>query len=284
MGEGRKMLNTVELNRRMKEGLVNKSVLLKGAKPYNKAAVRKLDEDDAFEITGKYSIQFNNCISMTVSNEDIAADENFIDMAANGDLISEKDYILFNVCETEYCSYYGEDDKMTFIAEVGTYFAAISQYLPTKVEEYCEACEDNYDYCYALSTGQQYYPEGYEPEEDDDYASKYEWYQFEISQEQSDEIGAVCTVYTTLPANDDAAANGGYYTPHTVYNGDNGNLFNYERGNSKNSNGMSGSAIFGLIIMFVAVVGGAVAFMMKKSGGSADKKKPLINENEGTMA
>jgi len=528
--EGRKMLNTVELNRRMKEGLVNKSVLLKGAKPYNKAAVRKLDEDDAFEITGKYSIQFNNCISMTVSNEDIAEDENFIDMAANGDLISEKDYILFNVCETEYCSYYGEDDKMTFIAEVGTYFAAISQYLPTKVEEYCEACEDNYDYCYALSTGQQYYPEGYEPEEeeeeeadeddeddeeeseddedgdedrrmlakrptrklknnsnrkladnqvlkfvdcqmckdyecldfheqsvngyydedgeyveaelddamewlngfsecaetnaymddylmysglmcnaegtgleiglflddeclmytpklgfadimqdgdntyysmisdvveftftndgiecydpeivwynevdyyyeqmeaaengeeeeeeeeddgeepeaaewcqeliqedaavdvydcggyemeeeendgDDDYASKYEWYQFEISQEQSDEIGAVCTVYTTAPANDDAAANGGYYTPHTVYNGDNGNLFNYERGNSKNSNGMSGSAIFGLIIVFVAVVGGAAAFMMKKSGGSADKKKPLINENEGTMA
>merc|ERR1711865_400640 len=102
---------------------------------------------------------------------------------------------------------------------------------------------------------------------DDDYASKYEWYQFEISQEQSDEIGAVCTVYTTAPANDD-----------------NGNLFNYERGNSKNSNGMSGSAIFGLIIMFVAVVGGAAAFMMKKSGGSADKKKPLINENEGTMA
>merc|ERR1712238_538801 len=37
-----------------------------------------------------------------------------------------------------------------------------------KVEEYCEACEANYDYCYALSTGAQYYPEGYEEEEEEE--------------------------------------------------------------------------------------------------------------------
>jgi hypothetical protein len=83
-------------------------------------------------------------------------------------LISEKDYILFNVCDTNYCSYYSEEEKMTFIAEVGTYFAAISQYLPNKVAEYCEACEENYDYCYAMSTGAEYYPEGYEPEEEEE--------------------------------------------------------------------------------------------------------------------
>jgi len=166
--EGRKIVNTAELNRRMQDGSVNRSVLMQGAKPYNKAATRQLDEDEGFEITGKYSIQFNTCISMTVQNADLAADANFIEMAANGDLVSDRDYILFNVCETEYCSYYAEEDKMTFIAEVGTYFQAISQYLPTKVEEYCEACEDNYDYCYALSTGAQYYPEGYEEEEEEE--------------------------------------------------------------------------------------------------------------------
>jgi len=517
--ESRKVMNTHELNRRMKEGLVNKSVLLKGAKPYNEAAVRKLDEEDAFEITGKYSIQFNTCISMTVQNADLAEDGNLVEMAANGDLISEKDYILFNVCETEYCSYYGEDDKMTFIAEVGTYFEAISQYLPTKVQEYCEACEENYDYCYAMYTGQQYYPEGYEEEEeeedgdeegdededdrrlqkiktrklknnngrklannqvlkfvdcnmckdyecldfheksangyydedgeyveaelddamewlngfsycvetnaymddyvmysnlmcnaegngleigifldedclmytpklsfseimqdadttyynmisdvveftftndgiecydpeivwynevdyyyeqmenadnddeeeeeeddgeepeaaewcqelvqediavdiadcgnyeaeeedneDDDYADKYDWYQFELTADQSDEIGAVCTFYTTaFEANDDAVAGDGYsyYTPHTVYNDENGNLFNYERGSADESSGMSGGAIFGIIVLVVVVAGGAAAFFMKKSGDSGEKKKPLINENEGTMA
>jgi len=517
--EGR-TINTAELNRRMKEGMVNRDVLLKGAKPYNTAAIRKLDEDDAFEITGKYSIQFNNCISMTVQNADIAEDENLIEMAANGDLISEKDYILFNVCETEYCSYYGEDDKMTFIAEVGTYFQAISQYLPTKVQEYCEACEENYDYCYAMYTGQQYYPEGYEPDDDqeeeeqeddgddrrrlnllsnpqrptrklknndnrklannqvlkfvdcqmckdyecldfheksangyydedgeyveaelddamewlngfsecaetnafmddyqmfsnlmcnadgtgleiglfldedclmyspklgfadvmqdydttyysmisdvveftftndgiecydpeivwynevdyyyeqmenaengeedeeeeeddeeepeaaewceelvqeddavdiydcggyeaeeedndDDYAAKYDWYRFELTADQAEEIGAVCSIYTTAAAaNDDAAEYSGY-TPYTVYNGDNGALFNYERGNAEASEGLSGGAIFGIVILIVVVVGGAAAFLMQKNGGSADKKKPLISENEGTMA
>jgi len=520
MTEGRRMMNTAELNRRMKEGMVNRDVLLKGAKPYNQAAVRKLDENEAFEITGKYSIQFNNCISMTVQNADIAEDENLIEMAANGDLISEKDYILFNVCETEYCSYYGEDDKMTFIAEVGVYFQAISQYLPTKVEQYCEACEENYDYCYAMYTGQQYYPEGYEPEEeeeeeeeaeeegdedgderrrllnkrpkrklknndnrrlannevlkfvdcqmckdyecldfheksangyydedgeyveaelddamewlngfsecaetnaymddyqmfsnlmcnadgtgleiglfldedcfmytpklsfadimqdadstyysmmsdvveftftndgiecydpeivwynevdyyyeqmeaaengeeeeeeeeddgeepeaaewcqelvqddaavdvydcggyeaeeeennDDDLAAKYDWYNFELTADQAEEIGAVCSFYTAVPAYDDASEYSGY-TPYTVYNGDNGALFNYERGNNDGNSGMSGGAIFGIVILVVVVVGGAAAFVMQKNGSSGDKKKPLINE-EGTMA
>merc|ERR1711935_765965 len=106
---------------------------------------------------------------MTVQDDDIFEDENMLAaMAANGDLISAKDYILFNVCETDYCSYYGEDEKMTFIAEVGTYFSAISQYLPTKVEQYCEACEESYDYCYALANGQTYYPEGYEQNQDEE--------------------------------------------------------------------------------------------------------------------
>jgi len=171
--EGKK-IGKAELNHRMKNGLVNKSVLMRGAKPYNAAAKRKLEEEDKFEITGAYSIQFSTCTSMSVQNDEVTEDENLLAMAANGDLIIDKDYILFNVCETEYCQYYGEDDKMTFITEVGTYFNAISQYLPNKVEEYCEACEENYDYCYAEAYGQTYYPEGYEPEEEEEQADEEE--------------------------------------------------------------------------------------------------------------
>ena len=128
VSEGRKVVNTAEFNHRITNNMVNKSVLLKGARPYNMNAIRHLEEEEenAFEITGEYSIQFNNCISMTVQNADIAADANLIEMVENGDLVSDKDYILFNVCKTEYCSYYGEDDKMTFIADVGTYFQALS--------------------------------------------------------------------------------------------------------------------------------------------------------------
>mmetsp|Transcript_31359 Transcript_31359/g.52308 ORF Transcript_31359/g.52308 Transcript_31359/m.52308 type:complete len:523 (+) Transcript_31359:73-1641(+) len=165
--EAKKMVNKSELNRRLKNNLVNKQVLMRGAKPANEYTKRKLDGNE-FEITGSYSIQFNSCISLTVQNQDIMEDANWVDMAANGDLISEKDYIMFNVCETDMCSYYADDEKMTFIAEVGTYFQAISQYLPTKIQQYCEACEENYDYCYAMYSGQQYYPEGYEEQQQDE--------------------------------------------------------------------------------------------------------------------
>jgi len=184
--EGKKISST-ELSNRMQNGLVNKSVLMRGAKPYNNAAKRKLDEEEAFEITGKYSIQFSTCTSMSVQNDEILEDENLAAMAANGDLVSDKDYIIFNVCETEYCEYYGEDQKMSFIAEVGVYFAAVSQYLPTKVEEYCEACEDNYDYCYAKSTGTTYYPEGYEPEEEEEEEEESDESEEEQEDEEEDE-------------------------------------------------------------------------------------------------
>lgn len=184
--ESKKVVNKSELNRRLKNGLVNKATLMAGAKPANEFTKRKLEENE-FEINGDYSIQFNHCMSLTIQNENIWNDANFVDMAANGDLISEKDYIIFNVCETAYCSYYGEDDKMTFIADVGTYFQAISQYLPTKVQEYCEACEQNYDYCYAQYSGQQYYPEGYEPEENQEEEQQAEEGQDE--EQQADEEG-----------------------------------------------------------------------------------------------
>jgi len=184
--EGKK-IGSAELNKRMQSGLVNKSVLMRGAKPYNAVAKRKMEEQEAFEITGKYSIQFNTCTSMSVENDEMIEDENLLAMAANGDLVSDKDYILFNVCETEYCSYYSEDQKMTFIAEVGTYFQAISQYLPNKVEEYCEACEENYDYCYAEAMGQTYYPEGYEQEEEEEEQSEDEESQDEGDEDEGDE-------------------------------------------------------------------------------------------------
>jgi len=128
---------------------------------------------------------------------------------------------------------------------------------------------------------------GYEAEEaedsDDDYAAKYDWFKSELTQEQSEAIGAVCTVYTSEASNDDAAGGSSSgYTPHTVYNGENGSLFNYDKASSGNG-GMSGGAIFGVILLLVCVAGGAAAFFTKKSGSNADKKKPLINE-EGTMA
>merc|ERR1712048_665386 len=87
---------------------------------------------------------------------------------------------------------------------------------------------------------------GYEAEEeennDDDFAAKYDWYNFELTADQAEGIGAVCSIYTAVAAYDDAGEYSGY-TPYTVYNGENGALFNYERGSTESeSSGMSGGA------------------------------------------
>merc|ERR1712161_2520 len=124
-----------------------------------------------------------------------------------------------------------------------------------------------------------------EEEQDGDdagYAAQYDWYVFDLTANQYEDIGAVCTVYSTegQVSNDDGTAGNGYVS-NTVYNNENAGLFNYDKA-SANGSGMSGGAIFFVILLLVACAGGAAAFFMKKSGGSADKKKPLINE--GTMA
>merc|ERR1712194_766762 len=120
-------------------------------------------------------------------------------------------------------------------------------------------------------------------EGDDDYAAQYDWYVFDLTANQYEDIGAVCLVYSTegQVTDDDGNAGNGGYVSNTVYNGDNEGLFNYDKA-SASGGGMSGGAIFFIILVVVACAGGAAAFFMKKSGGSADKKKPLINE--GTMA
>ena len=186
--EGKK-IGSAEINRRMQNGLVNKSVLMRGAQPYNEAAKRKLEEEDAWEITGEYSIVFNTCTSMSVQNDQIYEDSTLSYMASNGDLVSDKDFIIFDVCKTGYCS--SGSGKMTFIADVGTYFSAISQYLPSKVEQYCQACEESYDYCYAMAKGYTYYPEGYEQEEEaeeeEEEAEEEEAEEEEAEEEEADE-------------------------------------------------------------------------------------------------
>lgn len=139
---------------------------------------------------------------------------------------------------------------------------------------------------------------GYEAEEQDDEdennddennnAANYEWYTYELYAEEVDDIGAVCTAFNTeeVAQDDDSYVYNGKkegYTPHTVYNGENAGLFNYEKA-TDGSNGMSGWGIFGIIVLVAGLVGAGAFVFMKKSSGSSGKKQPLINDNEGTMA
>lgn len=125
---------------RAKEGKVNKQVLMRGASPYNDAAKRKLD-DAEWEIDGSYSIEFDSCISLMTQNDDLFDDEDgtLAGLAESGMVKSETSYITFTVI--------GSSETMTFITDVATYFNALSQYLPDKVDAYCEGCKENEDYC-----------------------------------------------------------------------------------------------------------------------------------------
>jgi len=134
------------LEARATSGKVNKQTLMLGAKPYSAGAKRKLDEEEEWEINGYYSVEFDACLSLETGNENLFDDE-IIAYAANGLVKSEQSYITFTVCESNNCYYQSDDEKLTFITDVATYFNALAEYLPNQVAEYCEGCEDNYDYC-----------------------------------------------------------------------------------------------------------------------------------------
>jgi hypothetical protein len=159
--------NLKVLETRAKDGKINKQTLMRGATPYSPAAKRKLD-DNQWEINGNYSVEFDACISLITGNEDLF-DDDMVYYAANGLVKSERSYITFTVCESSNCYYQSDDEKMTFITDVATYFSALAEYLPNQVASYCEGCEDNYDYCAGnLSANDDAAADDEESEEEDD--------------------------------------------------------------------------------------------------------------------
>jgi hypothetical protein len=139
-----KSLSNRDLNARIAKGQINKKTLMKGAKPYGNTG-RKLD-DAEWEITGEYSIKFDQCLSLQVENDNLI-DEAYINYAEAGTIIAEKSYILFKACKTADCYYDGDDASLTFIVDAGTFVQALAAYIPNQRETYCQSCEENEDYC-----------------------------------------------------------------------------------------------------------------------------------------
>lgn len=162
--EGKKKISSQEMKSRIQKGQFNSRTLMRSAKPYGKTA-RKLEEanngdaneeQQEWQINGLYSVQFSKCLSMTYQDEDLF-DENFISYAQDGLLIAEKSFILFTACQSDDC-YYQSDEDMTFITDIASFFQAFADFLPNQVENYCEGCNQNYDYCMGTLDAQQ---EGY---------------------------------------------------------------------------------------------------------------------------
>jgi hypothetical protein len=118
--------------------------LLANAIPVDKHGNPRQLNDQGFQITGEYSIQFNHCLSLKAeaSDADLMFGENTMAYTANGQILSEKSYVLFNVCKTEECAY-GAEDNM-YIVELGDYMNSLLEIASEDKENYCEACDEEY--------------------------------------------------------------------------------------------------------------------------------------------
>jgi hypothetical protein len=140
------------LDHRMKNGLFDKATLMKKATPHSDAAKkRKLD---AVEITGSYSVQFQNCFSLTQSYEEIFDNDEDggtgMMLMSQGLLLPMRSYSIFRLCYNGACD---SGTPMDYVVDLDTYIQALVNYLPTQMENFCEGCQDNYESCMTLMYG-----------------------------------------------------------------------------------------------------------------------------------
>jgi len=126
--------------------VLNKRMIMENAVRVNRKGERLLNQN--FELTSGYSIQFNQCVALKTEpyNDAVMFADDLIQYTSKGQIVSEKSYILFNVCETGYCEYY-EDDENLFMVDIDTYMAAIATLQESMQENYCTACQESYNYC-----------------------------------------------------------------------------------------------------------------------------------------
>ena len=125
---------------------LDKRKLMEKAIRVNSKGERHLNQD--FELTAGYSIQFNHCVSLKTepANDDIMFAEDLIEYTAKGKIVSQKSYILFNVCETKFCDYYSDDDNL-FMVDVETYMASVTDIYEERQQSYCTACQTSRSFC-----------------------------------------------------------------------------------------------------------------------------------------
>jgi len=125
---------------------LDKRMIMENAVRVNSKGERHLDQN--FEVSAGYSIQFNKCVALKTEpyNDEIMFADSLMEYTAKGQIISEKSYILFNVCETKFCDYYSDDDNL-FMIDIDTYMAATSAYYLTVQESYCGACHISQEFC-----------------------------------------------------------------------------------------------------------------------------------------
>jgi hypothetical protein len=154
-------LTTVQsANLRAKESFTR--ALLKNAIPVDKNGNRILQDEDRFEVTYEYSIQFSSCLSLKAGPQNSGENNNdnndgsqngllfnsdLIGYSQAGKIVNEKSYVIFNICKTGYCSYYNDDLSSKYLIGLNDYMQTLAQYYLDEQQKFCAACYYNYNYC-----------------------------------------------------------------------------------------------------------------------------------------
>lgn len=145
-----------ELSQRAKNGQLDKATLMSNAKPHSEAAKRR--KLDGSVITGYHSIQFESCFSMTTSYDDLFSGDDEMALAmslfSSGDMLALKSYAIFKLCYGGDCS--ATDGSLEYVVDLNTYLMSLINYLPTQMEGFQEACEENAATCQAQLYGYGY--------------------------------------------------------------------------------------------------------------------------------
>jgi len=118
-----------------------KSKLLSKARPLN----RKLDEGDdnaevVIDLTG-YSIVFEKCQYVKFYN--VGDEDGGNDNEEGGSVLSVNKFVIFKLCNSNYCSSGCNADYAEYVIDMETYVAALIEMKQEAVENYCGQCQEN---------------------------------------------------------------------------------------------------------------------------------------------
>eukprot|EP00934_Nitzschia_sp_Nitz4_P002082 Nitzschia sp. Nitz4//scaffold15_size197535//110886//112657//NITZ4_001587-RA/size197535-augustus-gene-0.212-mRNA-1//1//CDS//3329537742//2082//frame0 len=143
--EARKSFNKKDFADAVKAGKIDQRQLLRNAVPVDESVRRQLEEDvdysdgnyDGYarvDLYPSYKIQFNSCLSLETQNSNLLL-EDLIQYTKSGQLVSIRNYILFDVCDGDDC------DQQTWMVDLATFIEAVVAFGPNRASLVCEACQ-----------------------------------------------------------------------------------------------------------------------------------------------
>ena len=106
---------------------------------------RSLKYEGAFHVTGEYSIEFMQCVSLKMEGDSDMFAKGMIDHTKSDQVLKQKSYVLFNVCETSNCKRKFEHGRRMHMTSLENYMKSlIPAYKGVNIDSLCEVCDE---YC-----------------------------------------------------------------------------------------------------------------------------------------